>query len=230
MITKKEWICDKIKNRINEIEEVIKNDNKIDELRKKQYQDEKKSLLLVENDISSRLQNPRKVKRYLLGIKNTLNIVDIFWFSNSEYYKNEYSKENWVDAIMEVEFVKNFLPEYFEEMMKYSCLDSYRKNYEFSIIDKVSDLSKYNNKVVIIDLLLYKLYNLDCTKNKSKQQNLLDELDSNNINANNICVYITQCLSLYADTKRLGIILDFLEKENLKDNLKKEAIINVIFL
>ncbi|KAB1437885.1 P-loop NTPase fold protein [Candidatus Galacturonibacter soehngenii] len=234
LINKIKLIKDNFTNRLEKLDDSIK-DDKLDETNRVRYLKEKEIILSIETLINLRIQNPRKVKRYLLGIKNTLNTVDVMWFSNDEYKRNEYSKQDWIETTLEVEFFKNFLSETFEQMMKYTSFLYYRKSSDLIIEENIiSGLSSYlpnSNKEAVIDLLAYKLYAIDCTIDKSNHQKLLDEIDTNNLVEMNITTYISQCLGWQADIERLNIILSFIEQRKFDDiNIKRETIINLILL
>ena len=75
-------------------------------------------LLDVEARLQSRMKNPRKVKRYLADIQSKLTIVDLVWFQDENPGKNEYSLEDWVETIHDIAFLKAFLFEEYDELIK----------------------------------------------------------------------------------------------------------------
>ena len=84
-------------------------------------------LLDVEARLQSRMKNPRKVKRYLADIQSKLTIVDLVWFQDENPGKNEYSLEDWVETIHDIAFLKAFLFEEYDELIKAKSFYIFKK-------------------------------------------------------------------------------------------------------
>ena len=91
-------------------------------------------LLDVEARLQSRMKNPRKVKRYLADIQSKLTIVDLVWFQDENPGKNEYSLEDWVETIHDIAFLKAFLFEEYDELIKAKSFYIFKKDEKNSYV------------------------------------------------------------------------------------------------
>ena len=185
--------------------------------------------------LQSRLKNPRKVKRYLDNIKKMLNTADIIWFQNENADNNEYSKENWVETILEVAFLKVFLYEEYDELIKAGNLYFFRKDRKNSYIAEliISDFCSWysysEKKENVVEMIVYRLYALDINANKTEHQTLIDELDKNTLREENLLLYVKECLGINFHYERMKKILNYLEKHTFKNQkYKSEAIVVIM--
>lgn len=185
--------------------------------------------------IEQGLRNPRKVKRFLNEAKRVIILVDILWFSEEKSDDNEYSKENWIDIIMNISFIKIFLEDDYMKMQEYKRIQEYQKSQNKKYIEiilgnliEVEVWKKYNeNKVGVINLIAYQLFTMDCNINKTALQKLTDEIDHDDMNENHLEKYISQCLGSKVNEKRLELVIDFLKKEVTDPRIKAKTILSL---
>lgn len=185
--------------------------------------------------LHSRMGNPRKVKRYLDNIKKMLTVADLVWFQSENAGNNEYSRENWVETIFEVAFLKAFLYEEYDELIKAGNLHFFKRDrkssfiVEFIISGFCSWFIHEGTKEQVVEMVVYRLYALDISTDKTEHQKLMEELDTNNLQEKNLSLYVNACLGINFHYERMQKILSYLENHTFKDlRYKSEAIINIM--
>lgn len=191
-------------------------------------------LLELEKQLYDDIYNPRKVKRYLKEIEKNLFIVDLLWFGDEKYQSNEYSKEPWEKYIVEICFFKIFLRKSYTEMIKaknFYLLKQDEKNsfiVNFMIKDVHLESEKYNE---LIETIVYKLYLIDSDIDKSKHQQLLEEIDNNKMRKENILLYLEECMGVRMDFDRVNNIADFcVDNKAIGNDYQSEIIVKMIKL
>lgn len=192
-------------------------------------------LLDAEVRLHNRMNNPRKVKRYLDNIEKMLAAADMVWFANENFINNEYSQENWVETILEVAFLKAFLFEEYDELIKSRSLHFFKRDkknsyiVEFIISGFCSWYTGSEKKEDVVELVVYKLYALDINANKSEHQKLMEELDTNSLQEENLLLYVNECMGFNFNFERMKKILSYLEAHTFNNQRYKcEVIVNIM--
>lgn len=223
-----------IQDKIEKLQESFHNEN-VSDKDKKINQENMEYLLDAEMRLQSRMRNPRKVKRYLDNINKMLTVADMVWFQNENSDNNEYSHENWVETILEVAFLKVFLYEEYDELIKAGSLHFFkrdRKNsfiVEFIISGFCSWYSYSGKKDNVVEMVVYKLYALDINADKTEHQKLMEELDTDNLQEKNLLLYVNECLGLNFHYERMQKILCYLENHTFKNHRYKiEVVVSIM--
>lgn len=223
-----------IQNKIKEIKESQKREKISDEDRR--INEEHLDYLQdAEMRLQSRMKNPRKVKRYLDSIKRMLNVADIIWFQNEDAGSNEYSQENWVETILEVAFLKAFLYEEYDELIKAGSLYFFKRDkknsyiVEFIISGFCAWLVGFGNKENVVEMVVYRLYALDINTDKTEHQILMEELDKNTLQEENLLLYVNECLGINFHYERMQKILNYLERYTFENpRYKAEVVVGIM--
>lgn len=189
----------------------------------------------AEMRLQSRMKNPRKVKRYLDSIKKMLNVADIIWFQNENADSNEYSKENWVETILEVAFLKVFLYEEYDGLIKAGSLYFFKRDRKNSYIAELiingfcSWYTYSEKKENVVEMVVYRLYALDINANKTEHQILMEELDKDTFREENLLLYVNECLGINFHYDRMQKILNYLENHTFKNpKYKSETVVGIM--
>ena len=192
-------------------------------------------LLDVEARLQSRMKNPRKVKRYLADIQSKLTIVDLVWFQDENPGKNEYSLEDWVETIHDIAFLKAFLFEEYDELIKAKSFYIFKKDeknsyvVEFILNGFGAWLTLNERKEEVIEKVIYKLYSLDINTDKSQHQKLIEEIEAGSLQEEKLNLYVNECLGLNFNFYRMEKILNYIEDHNFKSQRDKcEIMVNII--
>lgn len=167
----------------------------------------------------------RKLKNYLKGIKR-----DIITLNNGiENSSEEFLNEDWLEAIVEVQFVKNFMPEIFNDIKMSEDIFGFGQKYQGYIIDIVFDLHygfliHNEKKEAILNYLIYKIDVINFEKVKTMKERYLSELRNNKHVISNIDMYI-EFAETYDD---LNTVLHIIKKQEY-DNISQENFIGKIF-
>ena len=119
----------------------------------------------TENIISRIKENitiSRKIVNYLKGIKRDINKLN----NGIENISEEFLKEDWLEAIIKVQFVKNFMTEIFNNIKMSEDIYEFAQEHQAFPIDVVFDLHYdllINNekKETILNQLIYKIDTID---------------------------------------------------------------------
>lgn len=223
-----------IQREIQKLQDSIKNENALE-------QDERinkmhlEYLLDVEARLQSRMKNPRKVKRYLADIQSKLTIVDLVWFQDENPGKNEYSLEDWVEIIHDIAFLKAFLFEEYDELIKAKSFYIFKKDeknsyvVEFILNGFGAWLPLNERKEEVIEKVIYKLYSLDINTDKSQRQKLIEEIEAGSLQEEKLNLYVNECLGINFNFYRMEKILNYIEGHNFKSQRDKcEIMVNII--
>ncbi len=104
----------------------------------------------------------RKIVNYLKGIKRDINKLN----NGIENISEEFLKEDWLEAIIKVQFVKNFMTEIFNNIKMSEDIYEFAQEHQAFPIDVVFDLHYdllINNekKETILNQLIYKIDTID---------------------------------------------------------------------
>lgn len=223
-----------IQREIQKLQDSIKNGNasEQDERINKMHLE---YLLDVEARLQSRMKNPRKVKRYLADIQSKLTIVDLVWFQDENPGKNEYSLEDWVGIIHDIAFLKAFLFEEYDELIKAKSFYIFKKDeknsyvVEFILNGFGAWLPLNERKEEVIEKVIYKLYSLDINTDKSQRQRLIEEIEAGSLQEEKLNLYVNECLGINFNFYRMEKILNYIEGHNFKSQRDKcEIMVNII--
>lgn len=212
------YLIDKIEEEIskeeNQQNKKTKNDKKILEF--------KQAILRIKEDIVI----PRKVKNYLKGIKRAADA-----FSNGiDMIDGELLGEDWLDAIIKVQYVKNFMPKEFNDIRMSRDIYEFFQIYNQYTLDIIFDLKYlrliHNEKQeIILNLIIYKIDVIDFSQVRTMREKRLFELHNGCIVISRIKEYL-DIAQTYDD---LQIILDIYERQNFSDKDSKDEFIKAFF-
>ena len=226
-----EEVLSKLDEKKRKLDENLRNpkNQNIDEIKS-----EIKTLEETIDTIMRRINNPRKVKRFLFaGIQTMVSVADIVWFSNQDYSHNDFSQCDWIQNIFSIAFLKYFLTEKYEKMIASANLESYEKynntTVEVCLTPTFSFLASTRNKQ-LFNMIMRDLYKLDCSVNRSEHQKLLDELNGE-IREDHIEAYIVECIGYGPNFDYLHRIIQFVKDGNIMDTESKvKAIMSIMEL
>lgn len=188
----------------------------------------------TEKRLYNRMNNPRKVRRYLDSIEKMISMADYVWFQNDDFESNEYSKAKWTTYIIQIAFLRIFLNETYEAMIQakdfHFFVNDEENNYiAGQVIDDLDQESLISGKESeVLRELVYNLYILDVDLYKSTHQRLLEEINRNEMKTENIIQYIHICMEYKIDFDRLNKVLDFVRKIDIEQTDVNDIIMEVI--
>lgn len=150
------YLIDVLEEEKTKIEDKIRYDRN-SESDKEIYKKEIKDIADVLQIIRKNITISRKVKMYFKDIKNNLNNLSL----EIDECSREYKSEDWFGAVLKVQLIKHFLPDYYTEIKKYKTLQEFGKSYNGYSISSILGL-KYgfllsNGKMEdILNLIIYK--------------------------------------------------------------------------
>lgn len=176
-------------------------------------------ILRIKKDITI----SRKLKNYLKGIKRDIVTLN----DGVENGSKEFLSEDWLEAIIEVQFVKNFMPEIFNDIKMSGDIFEFGKKYQGYVIDVVFDLHygfliHNEKKEAILNYLIYKIDVIEFDKVKTMKEKYLSELRNDRGAIANIDIYLN-----FAETyDDLGKILHIYEKWEFDNAVLQENFIS----
>ena len=221
----------------NEIEKLREATRKKKETEGKENSDQTHIEWLVdaEERLQKRMRNPRKVKRYLDDVEKKLAVADMIWFQKAEFDSNEYSKEDWIEIIHEIAFLKMFLYEEYDALIKAQNFRFFKRDEKNSYIAEfvLRGFSTWytfsKRKEAVIEMIVYRLYALDIDIDKTEHQKLIEELDTDDLQEKNLKLYIVECMGINFNYQRMEKILNYLENHNFSSQRDKcDVIVNIM--
>ena len=167
------------------------------------------------------INNPRTVKGFLKGIKD-----DILKIAGKEYCSGDDSFKSWFQAIIEIEFLKNFLPEkYIEAQLSESISIFGQSNNNYGAIRVLGlqpqSLKNEETKIIILDYLIFQIGIMEFTEIKTQRDTYLNELQGKNAEISHIDKYLK-----YAQTcEDLSYILNVCRDQNFPNEIERENFI-----
>lgn len=216
-------LIEKIETEIS-IEKERQGKKKDDELERsnKEISELQELIIRIKRDITI----PRKVKNYLKGIKR-----DADAFSNGiDLIDGELLAEDWFGTIIKVQYVKNFMPEVFNDIRMNRDIFEFCQKYNGYTVNvifnlKLGGLIHNEKKEALLNLIIYKIDVIDFSQVKTTSERRLFELRNDRTNNNYIGEYI-EFAETYDD---LNKILDIYEKQEFKDNVLIDNFIEILF-
>lgn len=162
----------------------------------KQNDSKQKNAVVIQDAIRRNTENPRKVIRFLQGVRISLNNLKMSW---GDYY-NELLEADWLLPIVRVQFLKHMLPEEYEKLVRYESIYVAEKRLKEGAWRLVLTGGRENGfrsdmEREIFNIVLYKLDILDFAKHRTEKQQYIDELLSDSADYDHIDKYL-----LYAST------------------------------
>lgn len=194
-------------------EELLKGKEKINEIQR--------AISQVKKDITI----SRKVLNYLKGIKRNVEALN----EGIETISGEFSKEDWFRSIIAVQYLKNFMPEIYNEIKMHRDIFEFFQKYKGYVVDEVFDL-KYRlilheeKKEAILNRIIYKIDVIDFSDVQTNDEKYLSELRSDEYVTEHIGEYIRIAQS-YDNLKKILQIYAGGEW----DNSGKENFIEMLF-
>lgn len=229
--------CEDIKKQGQELREILNQKvetilNDLNEHINGTQKNQKDEIELIKKTIDTlnkTMTNPRKVKRFFHNLENTIHLIDSRWFSKEESNINRYSKNNWMNYIFQIEFIRNFLDEEYSKIKSKNSIQEYISEEPSALVTKIiiSDLNGYGNeeKQEIINLIIYHLYDMDSKVDKCKQQELEDELKNNSLRKENILLYIPEVIKWNTQEEYIKNIYEYIEDNGqMNEDIIKEVL------
>lgn len=198
----------------NSICEKTDNENRIKEI--------KETILEIEENIT----NSRKLKNYLKGIKRDLSNLNTV----IDECSMDFQREDWLKAIIEVQFVKNILPRMYSNIKISRDITEFQTNYppySFEIIFGF----KYNigllseNKGYVLNYIIYNLDIIDYSQVQTQREKYLAELNSERTDIAHVNEYIKYSQSLDNFYKVLKVI----EIQKFNNNYERAKFLSEFF-
>ncbi len=204
----------------NEISEIDKSINN-----KQEKEGKKDDITKTMSEIEKNIVNSRKMKNYLKGIKRDINSFNNWGGECSE----EYKKEDWIKAIIEVQFIKNILPKIFANIKMCRDIIEFQNKYSCYSVDVIFGLNccyfLKEKKIFILNYIIYHLDVVDFIQVKTEKEKYLDELNGDRAVIDNICKYIEYSESL----NDLHKVLSVVGEQKFKDYDARKSFIIEIF-
>ncbi len=215
-------ILEKCENEISKVENDTKTKSEQEvENRQKKVNDIEETILNIKKNIT----NSRKVKNFLKGIKRDLENIN----NGIDQCSQEYQKEDWLKAIIEVHFLRNMLPDIYTSLKMASNLMEFGKSYKGYSAEIILGL-KYNftyldnKKITILNHIIYDVDVIDFAQVKVEREKYLSELYGAKASIKHINEYIEYARS-YDDFSK---ILNICVEQQFNSNTDREVFIKEI--
>lgn len=171
------------------------------------------------NVIEKNISNSRKIKNYLKGVKRDISNLNV----EIDKCTGEFKSEDWIKGIIEVQFVKNILPEVFTEVKMCESIEEFGGKYSGYSLDIIWGIYfglwfHSEKKEAILNNIIYNLDVIDFLHIKTQREKYLDELYSSKANIKNINQYVEYAQS-YRD---LNKIIEVCENKYFDGDVDKE--------
>ena len=153
-------------------------------------------------EIKRNIKIARKVKNYLKGIKRDIANLNV----GIEECSIEFQGEDWLKAIIEVQFLKHFLPKLYADIKMSSDISEFGRRYKGYSVEIILGM-KYGfwipqeKKEKILNHIIYKVDVIDFLQVKSEREKYMSEL-YNNAMIDNIMLYL-EYAQTYEDLKKI---------------------------
>lgn len=216
-------ILEKCESEISKVENntKTKSDQEVEQ-NKKKVNDIEATILKIKKNIT----NSRKVKNFLKGIKRDIENLN----NGIDQCSQEYQKEDWLKAIIEVHFLRNMLPDIYTSIKMASDLWDFGKNYKGYSAEILLGL-KYSftyldkKKITILNQIIYYVDVIDFAQVKVEREKYLSELYGDKASIKHINEYVEYAQS-YDDFSK---ILNICVEQQFNSNADREAFIKIIF-
>lgn len=153
-------------------------------------------------EIKKNINNARKIKNYLKGIKRDIANLNV----GIEECSAEFRSEDWLKAIIEVQFLKHFLPELYADIKMSNDISEFGRRYKGYSVEIILGM-KYGfwlpqeKKEKILNHIIYNVDVIDFLQVKSEREKYLSEL-YNKATLGNIMNYL-EYAQTYDDFKMI---------------------------
>lgn len=162
--------------------------------------------------IIANTKNVRKVKRFLKGIKYSINNVQ---YEIDSMVSETYQKKDWIKYIINVQFLKQFSPEAYMAIKECIDLEEFLKKYKNDHIIKILSINYLNISEVdrhIYNELFYREDIIDYSIFKTKSEVYLDKLH-NDAEIKEMYLYV-KYVKTFKDIKKILEICETQENDN----------------
>lgn len=180
------------------------------------------TILKIEENIT----NSRKLKNYLKGIKRDLSNLN----TGIDRFSTDFQKEDWFKAIIEVQFVKNILPEMYGDIKISRDITEFQKNYPQYSFEIIFGF-KYNvglsseNKAYVLNYIIYSLDIIDYLQVQTEREKYLAELNSERADITHVSEYIKHSRSL----EDFEMVLKVVEIQKFNNNFERAKFLSEFF-
>jgi len=151
--------------------------------------------------IEENVTNSRKVKNFLKGIRWNIENLN----TGVELCSLEFQKEDWIKAVIEIQFVKNMLPEVFDDLKKYRDIVDIRMRNKECNVDALFALNESaigrEKKIYVFNEIIYHADVIEFAQMKTEKEEYLGELHGNSLKMEHINGYVKYAES-YEDLKK----------------------------
>lgn len=182
----------------------------------------RKTALKIEENIT----NSRKLKNYLKGIKRDLSNIN----TGIDRFSTDFQKEDWLRAIIEVQFVKNILPEMYGKIKISRDIGEFQKNYSPYSFEIIFGFKHYvslssENKTYVLNYIIYSLDIIDYLQVQTEREKYLAELNSERTDITHVNKYIKYSRSL----EDFNMVLKVVEIQKFNNNFERAKFLSEIF-
>lgn len=182
----------------------------------------RKTALKIEENIT----NSRKLKNYLKGIKRDLSNLN----TGIDGCSTDLQKEDWLKAIIEVQFVKNILPEMYGKIKISRDITEFQTNcpkYSFEIIFDFKPYVGFSNKNkgYVLNYIIYSLDIIDYLQVQTEREKYLAELNSERADITHVNEYIKHSRSL----EDFKMVLKVVEIQKFNNNFERAKFLSEFF-
>ncbi len=195
--------------------EILKKNKESEKSASNKDEDEINKFEQTELKVEKNVKISRKVKNYIKGVKRNVEILNDDIGKSSEAFL----QEDWLDAIIKVQSVKNFLPEIFNDIKMSGDIAKYRQSDIYGLLESFFNINIYNeNKEEVLNYIIYNIDVIDFSQVITKPEKYLSELHNDQAVNSHIVEYI----NLAKEYKDLDKILDIYRKPDFKDKALEE--------
>lgn len=183
------------------------------------------SLNNIIEEIQTNIVTARTVKNFFKSIKRNIRKLD----AEIKRSNAEPLKENWFQAIMEVQFLKYFSPvAFFRLQMSGSILEYGRSEDNYGLITALGlrpdSINNNDNRCIVLNYLISKIDAIDIEQLKTHKDAYLSELYSDGA----VLEHMDEYLRYARKSEDLCKILDVCRIHNFADDIEKESIIGQV--
>lgn len=196
-------------------DEIFKDDTSESKPIKAEIKEIKKNLNELLNYVTRNTKNIRKVKNFLKSLKYSIENVEL---EIENIYSETYRNKDWLIYIMNVQFLKHFLPEIYVTIRNcFDYLDFLKKydNYHINNILTTNDVSISTEDCNIYDELLFRADDIDYSNFKTEREKYLNKLKKGSVEIEEISSYI-QYVKTYDDINKILEICETQKNDNFE--------------
>lgn len=170
--------------------------------------------------LDANMINSRKIKNYLKGIRRNLENIN----KGVERCSQEYQKVDWVEAVIEVQCVKNLLPELYDQMKQWQDISMLQ---EAKMLFEINESGNNWNakKICVMNEIVYNIDIIDFEQMMTEKEKYLIELHGDSITVDHINEYVKHAES-YEDLKQVVKICK--EHSSLKGQKREVFLENIL--